>query len=59
MRPGVSIATLQEYEEVMGEQKLNDLLRSYFVHDNKSWTTRRNAKDGMVYDQMFAVLGGK
>jgi len=25
----------------------------------KSWTTRRNAKDGMVYDQMFAVLGGK
>lgn len=32
-----------------------------FYNDNgfKSWTTRRNAKDGMVYDQMFAVLGGK
>ena len=32
-----------------------------FYNDNgfKSWTTRRNAKDGMVYDQMFAVLNGK
>ena len=32
-----------------------------FYNDNgfKSWTTRRNAKDGMVYDQMFAVLDGK
>ena len=32
-----------------------------FYNDNgfKSWTTRRNAKDGMVYDQMFSVLGGK
>ena len=32
-----------------------------FYNDNgfKSWTTRRNVKDGMVYDQMFAVLGGK
>ena len=32
-----------------------------FYNDNgfKSWTTRRNAKDGIVYDQMFAVLDGK
>ena len=32
-----------------------------FYNDNgfKSWTTRRNAKDGMAYDQMFAVLDGK
>ena len=32
-----------------------------FYNDNgfKSWTTRRNAKDDMVYDQMFAVLDGK
>jgi len=35
MRPGVSIATLQEYEEVMGEQKLNDLLRSFSCPLNK------------------------
>ena len=32
-----------------------------FYNDNglKSWTTRRNATDGMVSDQMFAVLDGK
>ena len=29
MRSGVSIVTLQEYEEVMGAQKLYDLLRSF------------------------------
>jgi len=35
------------------------LLDFYKKNGFKSWTTRRNAKDGMVYDQMFAVLGGK
>ena len=35
------------------------LLEFYTDNGFKSWTTRRNAKDGMVYDQMFAVLGGK
>ena len=35
------------------------LLESYNDNGFKSWTTRRNAKDGMVYDQMFAVLDGK
>lgn len=32
------------------------LLGFYNANGFKSWTTRRNAKDGMVYDQMFAVL---
>lgn len=32
------------------------LLDFYNMNGFKSWTTRRNAKDGMVYDQMFAVL---
>ena len=32
------------------------LLEFYNMNGFKSWTTRRNAKDGMVYDQMFAVL---
>ena len=35
------------------------LLEFYTDNGFKSWTTRRNAKDGMVYDQMFAVLDGK
>lgn len=35
------------------------LLDFYKKNGFKSWTTRRNAKDGMVYDQMFAVLGSK
>ena len=32
------------------------LLDFYNSNGFKSWTTRRNAKDGMVYDQRFAVL---
>lgn len=32
------------------------LLDFYTANGFKSWTTRRNAKDGMVYDQMFSVL---
>ena len=35
------------------------LLEFYTDNGFKSWTTRRNANDGMVYDQMFAVLDGK
>ena len=33
------------------------LLDFYRANGFKSWTTRSNAKDGIVYDQMFAVLG--
>ena len=32
------------------------LLEFYKANGFKSWTTRRNAKDGVVYDQMFASL---
>ena len=32
------------------------LLDFYNMNGFKSWTTRRNAKDGVIYDQMFAVL---
>ena len=32
------------------------LLEFYKANGFKSWTTRRNAKDGIVYDQMFASL---
>jgi hypothetical protein len=35
MRSGVSIVTLQEYEEVMGAQKLYDLLRTFSCPLNK------------------------
>ena len=46
---------------VMVERKSDRPKLLEFYNDNgfKSWTTRRNAKDGMVYDQMFAVLDGK
>ncbi len=46
---------------VMVEREVDRPKLLEFYNDNgfKSWTTRRNAKDGMVYDQMFAVLGGK
>ena len=46
---------------VMVEREADRPMLLKFYNDNgfKSWTTRRNAKDGMVYDQMFAVLGGK
>ena len=32
------------------------LLDFYEKNGFKSWTTRVNAKDGVQYDQMFAVL---
>ena len=32
------------------------LLDFYKKNGFKSWTTRRNAKDGIVYDQMFTIL---
>ena len=32
------------------------LLEFYKANGFKSWTTRCNAKDGVVYDQMFASL---
>ena len=32
------------------------LLGFYESNGFKSWTTRRNAKDGIVYDQMFSIL---
>lgn len=35
-------------------QKLRDF---YAKNGFRSWTTRRNARDGVVYDQMFAVMG--
>ena len=35
MRSGVSIVTLKEYEEVMGAQKLYDLLRTFSCPLNK------------------------
>ena len=38
------------------ERDCPKLLDFYNMNGFKSWTTRRNAKDGMVYDQMFAVL---
>ena len=46
---------------VMVEREVDRPKLLEFYNDNgfKSWTTRRNAKDGMVYDQMFSVLGGK
>ena len=46
---------------VMVEREVDRPMLLKFYNDNgfKSWTTRRNAKDGMVYDQMFSVLGGK
>ena len=33
------------------------LLEFYNANGFKSWTKRLNARDGMVYDQMFSVLG--
>lgn len=46
---------------VMVEREVDRPKLLEFYNDNgfKSWTTRRNAKDGIVYDQMFSVLGGK
>ena len=46
---------------VMVEREVDRPMLLKFYNDNgfKSWTTRRNAKDGMVYDQMFSVLGSK
>ena len=43
---------------VMVEREIDrpKLLDFYESNGFKSWTTRRNAKDGIVYDQMFAVL---
>ena len=38
------------------EMDLPKLLGFYESNGFKSWTTRRNAKDGIVYDQMFSVL---
>lgn len=35
------------------------LLDFYNRNGFKSWTSRTNEKDGMVYDQMFAVLNDK
>ena len=35
------------------------LFSFYTKNGFKSWTSRTNEKDGMVYDQMFAVLNGK
>ena len=46
---------------VMVEREVDRPMLLKFYNDNgfKSWTTRRNAKDGLVYDQMFSVLGSK
>ena len=43
---------------VMVEREIDRPKLLDFYNDNgfKSWTTRRNARDGMVYDQMFSVL---
>lgn len=43
---------------VMVEREIDrpKLLDFYESNGFKSWTTRRNAKDGIVYDQMFSVL---
>jgi hypothetical protein len=43
---------------VMVERENNcPKLQSFYQSNGfKSWTTRRNAKDGVVYDQMFASL---
>ena len=38
------------------EVEESKLLEFYKANGFKSWTTRRNAKDGVVYDQMFASL---
>ena len=38
------------------ENKPSKLQTFYDSNGFKSWTTRRNAKDGIVYDQMFASL---
>lgn len=44
---------------VMVEREIDrpKLLDFYKANGFKSWTTRRNASDGMVYDQMFMALG--
>ena len=44
---------------VMVEREIDrpKLLDFYKANGFKSWTTRCNASDGIVYDQMFAVLG--
>jgi len=46
---------------VMVEREADRPMLLKFYNDNgfKSWTTRRNAKDGIVYDQMFSVLDSK
>ena len=43
---------------VMVEREAEEpkLLEFYKANGFKSWTMRRNAKDGIVYDQMFASL---
>ncbi len=43
---------------VMVEREIDRPKLQDFYNDNgfKSWTTRRNARDGMVYDQMFSIL---
>ena len=43
---------------VMVEREIDrpKLLDFYTANGFKSWTTRRNANDGVVYDQMFTVL---
>ena len=43
---------------VMVEREKDQPKLLEFYNDNgfKSWTTRRNANDGIVYDQMFTVL---
>ena len=43
---------------VMVEREIDrpKLLNFYKTNGFKSWTTRRNAKDGIVYDQMFTIL---
>lgn len=43
---------------VMVERENNcaNLLAFYHANGFKSWTMRQNARDGVVYDQMFAVL---
>ena len=43
---------------VMVEREIDRPRLRDFYNSNgfKSWTTRRNARDGMVYDQMFSVL---
>ena len=60
----LNVFPLMQYEAEIGEENLAFFLSGFscpIYNDNgfKSWTTRRNAKDGMVYDQMFAVLGSK